>query len=97
MNSRVHGWERALAELAVERLANKDAPRILVGGLGMGFTQSAALAVTGPKAEIVVAELVPGVVDWHHSRKIGSDGFLAGFTAGLKKDRNTIAGVWVAL
>lgn len=65
MNSRVHGSERALAELALERLANQDDPRILVGGLGMGFTQAAALAVTGPKAEIVVAELVPEVVDWH--------------------------------
>ncbi len=65
MNSRVHGSEQALADLAVERLANRDAPRILVGGLGMGFTQAAALAATGPKAEIVVAELVPEVVDWH--------------------------------
>lgn len=65
MNSRVHGSEQALAELAVARLASQDAPRVLVGGLGMGFTQAAALAATGPRAEIVVAELVPELIDWH--------------------------------
>ena len=65
MNSRVHGSERALAELACERMGQPAKPRLLVGGLGMGFTQAAALAATGPDAEIVAAELVPEVVDWH--------------------------------
>ncbi|TVS09650.1 MAG: hypothetical protein EA419_12420 [Wenzhouxiangella sp.] len=66
MNSRVHGSEKALAELACARMGQPANPRILVGGLGMGFTQAAALAAVGPDAEVVVAELIPEVVDWHH-------------------------------
>lgn len=65
MNSRVHGSEQALADLACARMGKPDRPRILVGGLGMGFTQAAALAAVGPDAEVVVAELIPEVVDWH--------------------------------
>lgn len=64
MNSRLSGSEEALATLAQERLAKVAAPRVLIGGLGMGFTLRAALAAFGPKAKIVVAELVPAVVDW---------------------------------
>lgn len=64
MNSRLSGSEEALATLAHERLAGVAAPRVLIGGLGMGFTLRAALAVFGPKAKIVVAELVPAVIDW---------------------------------
>ncbi len=63
MNSRVHGSEDALAELACQRLG--DRPRVLIGGLGMGFTLAAALRQLGPDAEIVVAELVPAVVEWN--------------------------------
>lgn len=67
MNSRVHGSERALAELVCARLAGRDSPRLLIGGLGMGFTLAAALQALGPDAEVVVAELVPEVVDWNRS------------------------------
>ena len=63
MNSRMHGSEEALAKLACEGLGNK--PRILIGGLGMGFTLAAALDLVGPGAEVVVAELVPEVVAWN--------------------------------
>jgi len=55
--------ERALATLACAELAG-PAPRVLIGGLGMGFTLGAALAVLPPAARVTVAELVPGVVDW---------------------------------
>ncbi|WP_029004402.1 spermidine synthase [Azorhizobium doebereinerae] len=64
MNSRLSGSEEALARLACARLAERPAPRLLIGGLGMGFTLRAALAVAPPAAEILVAELVPAVVDW---------------------------------
>lgn len=67
MNSRAHGSERALAELACDRMAGSDRPRLLVGGLGMGFTLAAALDVLGPEAEVVVSELVPEVVEWNRS------------------------------
>lgn len=64
MNSRLSGSEQALATLACRRIQMRERPRMLIGGLGMGFTLRAALAVLGPKAEIVVAELVPSVVAW---------------------------------
>jgi spermidine synthase len=67
MNSRVHGSEEALAELAIRKIGEQTRPRILIGGLGMGFTLRAALRVIGPEARVVVAELVPAVVAWNRS------------------------------
>jgi spermidine synthase len=64
MNSRLSGSEEALATLACRRLEAVKAPTMLIGGLGMGFTLRAALTVLGPKAKIVVAELVPAVIAW---------------------------------
>ena len=64
MNSRLSGSEEALATIACGRIRDRKAPRILIGGLGMGFTLRAALAALGPDARIVVAELVPAVVAW---------------------------------
>jgi spermidine synthase len=64
MNSRLSGSEEALATLACKRIESNMSPDILIGGLGMGFTLRAALAVLGPKARIVVAELVPSVIAW---------------------------------
>ena len=65
MNSRAHGSEDALAALACERLAERTRPRMLIGGLGMGFTLAAALRGLGQEAQVVVAELVPAVVAWN--------------------------------
>jgi spermidine synthase len=64
MNSRLSASEEALATLSCARIADRAAPRILIGGLGMGFTLRAALGVLGPKARVVVAELLPAVVEW---------------------------------
>jgi spermidine synthase len=64
MNSRLSGSEEALATLACRRIAAVRAPHLLIGGLGMGFTLRAALAVLGPDARITVAELVPAVIAW---------------------------------
>jgi spermidine synthase len=64
MNSRLSGSEEALATLTCEPLVATPKPKILIGGLGMGFTLRAALAVLSPGAEVVVAELVPAVVAW---------------------------------
>jgi spermidine synthase len=64
MNSRRSGSERALASLACERIEARQRPRLLIGGLGMGFTLRAALAVLGSKARIIVAELMPAVLAW---------------------------------
>ncbi len=65
MNSRVNGSEKALAELTCERIKGVAKPRLLIGGLGMGFTLASALKASGPNAEVVVAELVPEVVEWN--------------------------------
>lgn len=65
MASGVHGSEDALAQEACARLRNREAPRILIGGLGMGYTLAAALRCLGADAEVVVAEVVPAVVKWN--------------------------------
>jgi spermidine synthase len=64
MNSRLSGSEEALATLACRRIEAVKRPHLLIGGLGMGFTLRAALAVLGSEARITVAELVPAVVAW---------------------------------
>jgi spermidine synthase len=64
MNSRLSGSEQALATLACERIRGRAHPKILIGGLGMGFTLRAALAALGDDAGVTVAELVPAVVAW---------------------------------
>lgn len=64
MTSRLFGSEEALATLAAEKLRDRAKARVLIGGLGMGFTLRAALGAFGPAARIAVAELVPAVVRW---------------------------------
>ena len=58
------GSEQALGTLGCARLRERAQPRILIGGLGMGFTLRAALGALGPSARVVVAELIPAVVAW---------------------------------
>jgi spermidine synthase len=65
MSSRMHGSEEALATLACRQARTLEQPRVLVGGLGMGFTLRAALDVLPPGAMVRVVELVPAVVDWN--------------------------------
>jgi spermidine synthase len=65
MSSRMHGSEEALAAFACRGLASREAPRVLVGGLGMGFTLRATLDLLPADASVVVAELVPAVAAWN--------------------------------
>ena len=65
MTSRTHGSEEALAGLACAAIRGRRRPRVLVGGLGMGYTLRAALAALPAHASVVVAELVPEVVTWN--------------------------------
>ncbi len=67
MNSRRHGSEDALGTLPGRTLGGREDARVLVGGLGMGFTVGAALSVLGPDARVVVAELVPEIVEWNRT------------------------------
>jgi len=74
MSSRMHGSEEALAAFACEGIRGLKQPRVLIGGLGMGFTLRATLDLLSPDAMVVVAELVPAVVEWNR----GALGPLAG-------------------
>lgn len=65
MSSAAHGSEEALAEAVCARLAGRAGPRVLVGGLGMGFTLAAALRGLPADARVEVAELMGAVVEWN--------------------------------
>src|SRR5580704_5328937 len=65
MSSRMHGSEEALATFACRRAQSLAQPCVLIGGLGMGFTLRATLDLLPPDAEVVVAEIVPAVVEWN--------------------------------
>jgi spermidine synthase len=65
MSSRMHGSEEALASLGCARARTLERPTVLVGGLGMGFTLRAALDLLPADATVVVAELLPAVVEWN--------------------------------
>src|SRR5258708_3598268 len=64
MDSSLGGFPTALATNPCGPMRAPREPRILIGGLGMGFTLRAALAAVGAEARIIVAELVPAVVAW---------------------------------
>jgi spermidine synthase len=64
MTSRAHYSEQWMARIACERL-RADAPHVLIGGLGMGFTLRAALDVLPAPAHVVVAELLPEIITWN--------------------------------
>jgi spermidine synthase len=74
MNSRAHGSEDSLAELACAKIADRPCPRVLIGGLGMGYTTAAALRRLGTGAQVVVAELVSEVVEWNRGPLAGLAG-----------------------
>jgi spermidine synthase len=64
MTSAARRSEEALATLACAELRGRPAPRVLVGGLGMGYTLRAALDALPAAAAVTVAELQPEVIDW---------------------------------
>ena len=65
MSTRKHGSEDALGALPCRKLRNHGNVRVLIGGLGMGFTLAAALKELGENARVTVAELIPEVVEWN--------------------------------
>lgn len=68
MSSRATGSESALADLACRDLEAHESPRVLIGGLGFGYTLRAALSTLPPQAEVTVAEVFPAVVEWNRKR-----------------------------
>lgn len=67
MNSRMFGSEMMLAELACPEIADRKNANVLIGGLGMGYTLSAALRLLHSDADVLLAELVPSVVEWNRN------------------------------
>jgi len=92
MSSRMHGSEEALATLACQHARTLPNPSILVGGLGMGFTLRAALDQLPRNATVVVAELLPAVVEWNRGPH-GPLGTLAGYPLHDPRVRVEIADV----
>ena len=82
MSTRMNGSEIALGE-SCRRVAGRRGARVLIGGLGMGFTLGAALGVLAQDARVVVAELVPEVIAW-------ARGPLAGVFGGILDDRRVV-------
>lgn len=72
MSTTATASEAAAAEHALARVAPGSAPRVLIGGLGFGFTLKRALELGGPRARVTVVELVPQVVAWNreHLREV---------------------------
>ena len=93
MSSRMHGSEETLATLACRRVRTMEQPCVLVGGLGMGFTLRATLDILPTDAIVVVAELVPAVVEWNR----GPLGPLAGHPLKDRRVRVHVGDVAVTL
>jgi spermidine synthase len=93
MSSRMHGSEKALATFACQRARTLERPGVLIGGLGMGFTMRATLDLLPPDATVVVAEVVPAVVEWNR----GPLGPLAGHPLNDKRVRVETGDVAVTL
>ncbi|MBI3554691.1 MAG: hypothetical protein HY074_00335 [Deltaproteobacteria bacterium] len=67
MGSKMKGSEEALATLGCARARALEEPCVLVGGLGMGFTLRATLDTLPAQAKVVIAELMPAVVEWNRA------------------------------
>lgn len=83
MSTRLRGSEEALATMTLDRLKGRSAPNLLIGGYGMGFTLRAALAGIGPQGRVMVAELVPEIIQW-------ARGPMAEVAAGCLDDRRVL-------
>lgn len=73
LTSRRHGSEEVLARVGCARLM-ASAPKVLIGGLGFGFTLRAALDALPDSAKVVVSEVSPAVVEWNRGALAESHG-----------------------
>ena len=76
MHSRANASELLLGSLGVARLNNETDARILIGGLGLGFTLKGALASVGNETTIEVAEMIPEVIEWNRTHLKNLNGSL---------------------
>jgi len=83
MSTRVSASEEALATMTLARLGHRLAQQWLIGGYGMGFTLRAALAVLDDDASVIVAEIVPEIIEW-------ARGPMQSLTAGCLDDARVV-------
>ncbi len=76
MHSRANASERLLGELGVAHLEREVMARVLVGGLGLGFTLRSVLESVGPQTTVEVVELIPEVIVWNQTHLRGLNGAL---------------------
>ena len=93
MSNRMHGSEEALAMFGLRQARTLKHPRVLIGGLGMGYTLRAALDLLGKDAGVLVAELVGEVVEWNQ----GVLGPLAGYPLKDRRVRVDVKDVAITL
>ncbi len=67
MHSRANASELILGSLGVAQLNNETDARVLIGGLGLGFTLKAVLESVGDNTTIEVAEMIPEVIEWNQT------------------------------
>ncbi len=88
MSTRRHASEEKIAELACAHAAHIRGARVLVGGLGFGFTLKAALSALAADATVVAVEILAAVVAWNRnpSFHLAADAMADPRTIVLQKD-----------
>lgn len=93
MDSTVATSERQIGELATDKFPRFGKSRVLIGGLGLGFTLRTALEGIGPHGVVEVAELLPAIVEWNRT-------FLKPLNGALVSDKRValhVGDVWSVL
>jgi spermidine synthase len=88
MSTRQHSSEEKLAQLACAHVRGVRGARVLIGGLGFGFTLRAALSAVGPDAAVVVAEILAAVIGWNRNAAfpLAADALADGRVSVLQQD-----------
>ncbi len=76
MHSRLNASEKLLGELGLARLKMQSIERVLVGGLGLGFTLQRVLSTIRRDCQIDLVELLPDVIDWNRNHLSKLNGYL---------------------
>lgn len=93
MDSTVAASERQIGELATDRMPRFGKNRVLIGGLGLGFTLRSALDGVGPHGVVELGELVPAIVEWNRTYLTALNGTLVDD----KRVKVHVADVWTLL
>jgi spermidine synthase len=76
MHSKASASERLMGELGIQKIPKDGTSRILIGGLGLGFTLRTVLEGTDSQAAVDIVELIPDVIDWNRRHLQGLNGAL---------------------